>query len=522
MWYNKYVGIPYKDKGRDSTGVDCWGLVRLIYNEQYGTQLPSFSEYYESGVTLGIQETIAQQKENWYRVESPEPGDVILFKVLGHESHLGLYVGANYFIHAMEGVDQVVIQKLNSAEWNRRIAGFFRYKESFDALLTGLSHPLKREQFSEQILETTTVQEIVDKIKTKYAIYTETNTECLVFINGDLIPEKDFALRKINSGDKIEFRSLVKGSSSRNFLLLALVVVSALYLGPTVGAQIQSAVTGVTVTTATAGYAAAGTMLVNIAGMALINAIAPVVTPKTSDPGQPVSANLFNGGSNQATPYAPIPVVLGKIRYTPPLGAQQIVEFEDANKSRLNSLVAWGFGPLLVEDIQIGTKSINDFTGFDSTTSIQTYTGSAGDNFSKTDQIYKSDTKQYVTGNPVLLQNIKAGSEEADGETNASVLLNEHTIILDQVSDKLKIGLHFPEGLRVVKVRGDGSGDITAAQAVFDYTYQPIDANGDPTGPEYSNTIQIVAQTEVMPPPLQPITDNTWDSSNAGGDGGGE
>ena len=33
-WTQKYVGIPYRDLGRDMTGCDCWGLLRLVYGQE--------------------------------------------------------------------------------------------------------------------------------------------------------------------------------------------------------------------------------------------------------------------------------------------------------------------------------------------------------------------------------------------------------------------------------------------------------------------------------------------------------
>ena len=51
MNYNKYIGLPYKENGRSTEGVDCWGLARLFYKHELGIELPSYTELYAGTVS---------------------------------------------------------------------------------------------------------------------------------------------------------------------------------------------------------------------------------------------------------------------------------------------------------------------------------------------------------------------------------------------------------------------------------------------------------------------------------------
>ncbi len=51
-WTQKYVGIPFLSGGRNEGGVDCYGLVRLILNNEYGYNLPLLSNTYDNALDI--------------------------------------------------------------------------------------------------------------------------------------------------------------------------------------------------------------------------------------------------------------------------------------------------------------------------------------------------------------------------------------------------------------------------------------------------------------------------------------
>jgi cell wall-associated NlpC family hydrolase len=47
-WVEQYIGIEFRDLGRDRDGCDCWGLVRLVILKQARVELPSLATGYVS------------------------------------------------------------------------------------------------------------------------------------------------------------------------------------------------------------------------------------------------------------------------------------------------------------------------------------------------------------------------------------------------------------------------------------------------------------------------------------------
>lgn len=498
MWYNKYIGIPYKDKGRDEAGLDCWGLVALVYKNEFGIELPSFTDTYSSADDSdSVEYAISHNKDSWQAVEVGTIGSVVLFRVLGTLSHVGIYIGNNQFIHARSEGIEVVIENLDSGSWKHRFAGFYEYSENLGiANLTAIPHPLQAKSFNETIPAGSTLQEIHDRVVALHNINSEVPTKYIMFLNGEPVSQGLWATTKIKDGDKVDYRILAdKGDGLRMLLMIAVMVVANMY-APGIGSALAEATTVASVeagtigflgetivsSTAVAGWTAAANIGIQVVGSLIINAIAPIRPKENNDPGTPNALNLFSGGSNQIAKYAPIPVVLGKLRITPPAAAQQIVEYPNSDATRLNSIVAWGFGPLSVTDIQIGANPLSNYSDY----KIQTLYGWPNENTTNFDSIYSRDAQQLVP-NTKLINATEYNPDELIGD--AINPWYEYT--LTQNSDRLEIALHFPEGLRRIQTKGEGAGSVSHAEFRAAIQYQKLNDNLEPlTGWGDFNSIQ--------------------------------
>ncbi len=130
VWTNDYIGIPFKGKGRErDEGLDCWGLARVVYHEQFGIMLPSMIGGYKSTNDMVlIQELIDANRSAWQKAKTPRVGDIVTLSVMGYETHLGIYVGNERMLHVMKGQD-TCLQNLASAGWSKRVTGYYRHAQ---------------------------------------------------------------------------------------------------------------------------------------------------------------------------------------------------------------------------------------------------------------------------------------------------------------------------------------------------------------------------------------------------------
>jgi len=121
-----YIGIPFSLKGRDFSGADCWGLVLLWYENEYGVKLKSFHEDYEDiSDKGGIESATRKERKNWEKTSEPEIGNVVLIRITGAEMHTGIYIGEGKMLHVMQGINSC-IENLREPKWSQRVVGYYK------------------------------------------------------------------------------------------------------------------------------------------------------------------------------------------------------------------------------------------------------------------------------------------------------------------------------------------------------------------------------------------------------------
>lgn len=121
-----YIGLPFESGGR-GPAYDCYGLLRLVYAERLGIELPAHTGYAET-TTPETAEMIQAGLVSWVPVESPEPWDAVLFVVRGAPNHIGLVVSPGFMLHTATGRD-AAIESYQRPYWRSRIEGFYRWQQ---------------------------------------------------------------------------------------------------------------------------------------------------------------------------------------------------------------------------------------------------------------------------------------------------------------------------------------------------------------------------------------------------------
>ncbi len=126
---SRYIGLPHRRKGRDRSGVDCWGLSRLYLSEVHGLDdLPWYNETSDMKTAIGE----AMSGDDWRGVTNPRDGDVVVMFTptgAGHVAplHVAVMVSSGLVLNIDEGASSVAVS-LAHHDIASRVHSFWRHK----------------------------------------------------------------------------------------------------------------------------------------------------------------------------------------------------------------------------------------------------------------------------------------------------------------------------------------------------------------------------------------------------------
>ena len=106
------IGVRYRRGGGDpQSGFDCSGFVEHVYREALGLLLPrNAGDMSKTGTSVAK--------------DALEPGDLVFFRgVRNAITHVGIYLGADQFVHAPRPGQAVKVADLRENYWARHYYG---------------------------------------------------------------------------------------------------------------------------------------------------------------------------------------------------------------------------------------------------------------------------------------------------------------------------------------------------------------------------------------------------------------
>lgn len=104
--YREWRGVRYRLGGSSRSGIDCSGLVQIIYRLEFGLALPRVTlSQARLGNEIGLREL--------------RPGDLVFFKTGKQTRHVGIYLEDKKFFHAST-TKGVTLSRLDNSYWKTR------------------------------------------------------------------------------------------------------------------------------------------------------------------------------------------------------------------------------------------------------------------------------------------------------------------------------------------------------------------------------------------------------------------
>ncbi|HLO39703.1 MAG TPA: host specificity factor TipJ family phage tail protein [Phycisphaerales bacterium] len=415
-WVNQYIGIEYRHNGRGRDALDCWGLVRLLYRDQFGIALPSLTGLQD----LNRERADSVQSMLFTPVVPPyQLGDIV--EISGTRPgalHVGVLVARGLMLHAWERTSSC-IEEVDSRLWVPRIRGVHRY--AAECQVIARTNPLRAARVEASLPAGVC---ILDLLK---AIDVRPGPGVVVCVDGNAIPRDAWAHVRPKAGRLVTVgvRPLGGGGKSAGRLLATVALIAA---SAGVGGWAAGALSA-------AGYGSAGVAIggalasgaVMAGGYFFLNAMFPPPRQKLGDGGVIKSSPFLEGARNEIRQHAPFPAVLGDVRFAPPMGAVPYTESVGGD-DYLRCLFVM-LGPVDLSEFRIGDTPLEDFEGVE----VEVRNG------------FPNELPCSLYPSTIVQDSMSLLLEQADGWQERTSAVN---------ADELAVDLLFPRGL--VEFAADG------------------------------------------------------------------
>lgn len=232
--------------------------------------------------------------------------------------------------------------------------------------LTHSDHPLLPFVRNNTVCVDAREQETVEELLTRVNIHPG-SSNIVVFVDG--IKIENIKNTIVKSGSIVQIFSAADGGHGGSTQVLAIVGIIALiaagqYWGATLGNALLGADLGATVIGATTLGAVVGSAVINIGGMLILRALMPAPSAKLPTGASMSTASptySLTGGQNQARPFQPFMLVMGKHRVFPDISAKPTSYFS-GNENYLHQVFNYGIVPLTWTGHMIGDTSVVNYS----------------------------------------------------------------------------------------------------------------------------------------------------------------
>lgn len=115
--FSSLIGIPYET-------LDCWGIAKEFYKIVFNRNLKAYYENVPETRDLA-QSIVYDSMKDFVKVNDRKFGDLLLIRLYGVESHIGIYIDNGQILHTTKHSGCVVDR---IARWEKLIVGTYRAK----------------------------------------------------------------------------------------------------------------------------------------------------------------------------------------------------------------------------------------------------------------------------------------------------------------------------------------------------------------------------------------------------------